>query len=111
MLLNGSIESYTRDTEQGVTTAAVLPRALRTGLSWAHGLSRLNGPKEMPHHEELQSTGNSQLLHTGVMKNKNTPLSFSQQEKNIGDLGKDRLTQRGSFVSLCISAELFHFYI
>lgn len=30
----------------------------------AHGLSRPNGQKEMPNHEEIQSTGKAQLLQT-----------------------------------------------
>lgn len=53
--------------------------ALREGLTGVHGLSRPNGPKEMPHHENFkaQATLSCCTQNIGVMKNKNTPLGFS----------------------------------
>lgn len=71
------------DTKQGVTSTSVLPGALRARLTWAYVLSRPSGPKEVPHHKENQAQATLSCCreNTGVMKNKNTPLSFSHYKK------------------------------
>lgn len=69
------------DSKQGVITTSVLPGALRAGLTWAHGLSRLNGPKEMTHHQEPQSTGKFQLLQTEYWGDEELKYSSQLQPK------------------------------